>query len=57
MDLRWLDVPIQEVRTIVLAPQTDKARAVIKEHAAQLVRQRRHLSRQIEQCTRYAPKE
>ena len=54
-DLRWLDVPLPDVRDIVAAPSSDRARALLESHADRLVRTRKHLDQQIAQCT--PPKE
>lgn len=53
-DLRWLDVPLHEVRDIVADPSSNQARALLETHADRLVRTRRHLDEQIAQCTTYA---
>lgn len=53
-DLRWLDVPLEEVRDIVADPSSNKARALLQTHADHLIRTRRHLDEQIAQCTTYA---
>lgn len=53
-DLRWLDVPLPDVRDIVAAPSSDRARALLESHADRLVRTRKHLDQQIAQCSAYA---
>jgi DNA-binding transcriptional MerR regulator len=53
-DLRWLAIPIDQVRTIIRDPQSPEARTVLSRHAERLIRERDHLDRQIAQCTTYA---
>lgn len=53
-DLRWLSVPIQQVRTIVADPESAEARALLSTHAGRLSRDRGHLDRRISQLTDYA---
>ena len=49
--VRWLDVPLPDVRDIVAAPSSDRARALLESHADRLVRTRKHLDQQIAQCS------
>jgi len=51
MDLRWLDLPIHQVRQILPDPDAPTARALLQAHADRLARQRRHLDRQLARCT------
>jgi DNA-binding transcriptional MerR regulator len=53
-DLRWLDLPIDQVRQVLAAPHSADARAALAAHADRLRRQRRHISQRLQQCTRYA---
>ncbi|MFT4165851.1 MAG: MerR family transcriptional regulator [Microlunatus sp.] len=53
-DLRWLGVSLAAVRTIVLDPDSDQARALLADQTDRLVRQRDHLDRQIAKCSTYA---
>jgi DNA-binding transcriptional MerR regulator len=49
-ELRWLDLPIRQVREVVEDPDADAARDILNRHAERLVRERTHLERQIAQC-------
>lgn len=53
-DLRWLDLPIRQVRDVVADPESPAAHAALADHADRLRRQSRHLARQLDQTTRYA---
>lgn len=55
-DLRWLDVPLPDVRDILAAPSSDRARTLLESHVERLVRTRHHLDQQIAQCSVYASK-
>lgn len=52
-DLRWLAVPINQVRTIAADPDSSGARDILAGHVDRLIRERNHLDRQIAQCTDY----
>lgn len=53
-DLRWLSIPIQQVRTIIADPDSATARGLLAAQAARLTRDRHHLNQQISQLTDYA---
>jgi len=53
-DLRWLAVPIQQVREIIADEGSTRARELLRAHADRLMRERVHLDKQIAQCTQYA---
>ncbi|MBV9355687.1 MAG: MerR family transcriptional regulator [Chloroflexi bacterium] len=53
-DLRWLSVPIQQVREIIVDPDAPPARQLLAEQAERLIREQRHLDQQIAQLTNYA---
>lgn len=46
-DLRWLDLPLDQVRTVIADPHSEKSGELLAEHAARLTRRRNHLDRQI----------
>lgn len=52
-DLRWLSIPIQQVRRIIADPDSVTTRNLLTDHAARLARERSHLDRQISQLTNY----
>ena len=54
MDLRWLDLPIHQVRQILADPDAPTTHALLRAHAERLARQRRHLDRQIARCATHA---
>ncbi|MBO0864175.1 MAG: MerR family transcriptional regulator, partial [Mycobacterium sp.] len=47
VDLRWLDVPLEEVRVILANPAGVDARHILARHRARLKRTRDHLTRQL----------
>lgn len=53
-DLRWLALPIHQVREIVANPDSSRARDLLAAQTERLVRERTHLDRQIAQLTGYA---
>lgn len=53
-DLRWLGIPIHQVREIVSSPESARARELLAVHTDRLRRERDHLDRQIAQSSRYA---
>jgi DNA-binding transcriptional MerR regulator len=46
-DLRWLDVPLEDVRGIVKDPSSPDAHRTLTHHRARLQRNRDHLARQL----------
>ena len=53
-DLRWLGIPIHQVREIIRSPESAQARELLAVHTDRLRRERNHLDRQIDQSSRYA---
>jgi DNA-binding transcriptional MerR regulator len=53
VDLRWLDVPLEEVRAIVSDPLSADAREILARHHARLGRTRDHLTRQLTSINRH----
>jgi DNA-binding transcriptional MerR regulator len=52
-DLRWLDLPIQDIRQVLADPSGPHARATLERHRDRLARGHGHLSRQLGTTTRY----
>jgi DNA-binding transcriptional MerR regulator/catechol 2,3-dioxygenase-like lactoylglutathione lyase family enzyme len=52
-DLRWLDLPIEEIRVVLADPDGADASAVLRRHHDRLQRSYVHLGRQLGNTTRY----
>lgn len=53
VDLRWLDVPLEDVRVILADPSAAEARHVLDRHHSRLRRTRDHLTRQLATIDRH----
>lgn len=53
-DLRWLAIPLDVIRVIVVDPSSTRARTLLEAHTDRLIRERQHLDQQVSQCTDYA---
>lgn len=56
IDLRWMDVPLEDVRVIVADPSGADARLTLARHHARLQRTRDHLDRQLASIDRHLEK-
>jgi len=52
-DLRWLDMPIDEIRQVLADPSGKPTRTALQRHHDRLARRHGHLSRQLGTTTRY----
>lgn len=54
--LRWIDLPVEEVRQVLVDPAGDQARRILDKHRDRLTRQAGHLAARIADAERYLEK-